>query len=146
VFGQSNFTSRTAAITQKGLSAPLGVAVDAAGNLFVADAQNNRVLEFKKPFSSGMNASVVIGQSGFTLNPGATTAAGLVFPDGIALDGAGNLYVSDNVNDRVLEFVPPFTSGMAATTVIGEPDLVSDESNTTQNGLSGPVGLVVKQP
>jgi sugar lactone lactonase YvrE len=146
VFGQTNFTSRTAAVTQKGLSAPLAVALDAVGNLFVADAQNNRVLEFKKPFTSGMNASVVIGQTSFTLNAGATTATGLVFPNGIGLDGAGNLYISDNDNDRVVVFDPPFTTGMAATTVIGEPNLVSAASNTTQSGLSGPVGLVVKQP
>jgi len=120
--------------------------LDAAGDLFVADAHNNRVLEFKPPFVNGKSASVVLGQSAFTTNGGGTTASGLVFPDGIGLDGAGNLYVSDNVNDRVLEFEPPFTTGMGATVVIGEPDSTSAESNTTQNGLSGPVGLVVKQP
>jgi hypothetical protein len=54
--------------------------------------------------------------------------------------------VSDNDNDRVLEFEPPFITGMGASVVIGEPDPATAVSNTTQNGLSGPVGLVVKQP
>jgi hypothetical protein len=148
VIGQPGFTSRTAAVTQSGLSGPLAVAVDAAGDLFVADAGNNRVLEFKPPFGVvGKSASVVLGQSVFTSKASATTATGLVFPAGIGLDGAGNLYVSDNLNDRVLEFKePPFTTGMGATVVIGEPDFTTAESNTTQNGLSGPAGLVVKQP
>jgi sugar lactone lactonase YvrE len=147
VIGQLNFTSRAAAVTANGLSGPLAVALDAAGNLFVADARNNRVLEYKPPFGVfGKSASVVFGQSVFTSNVGGTTASGLVFPAGVGLDGSGNLYVSDNVNDRVLEFEPPFTSGMAAVVVIGEPDLTTAQSNTTQSGLSGPVGLVVKQP
>jgi sugar lactone lactonase YvrE len=146
VIGQLSFTARVAAVTQSGLSGPLGVALDAAGDLFVADSHNNRVLEFKPPFVNGKSASVVIGQAAFTTNASGTTASELVFPAGIGLDGGGNLYVSDNDNDRVLEFEPPFTTGMGATVVIGEPDFTTAESNTTQSGLSGPVGLVVKQP
>jgi sugar lactone lactonase YvrE len=146
VIGQLNFISRTAAVTASGLSGPLGVALDAGGNLFVADARNNRVLEFKPPFVNGKAAAVVIGQSAFTTNTGATTATGLVFPAGIGLDGSGNLYVSDSNNSRLLQFEPPFTTGMGATVVVGEPDFTTAVSNTTQSGLSGPVGLVVKQP
>ncbi|HKD68562.1 MAG TPA: NHL repeat-containing protein [Candidatus Binataceae bacterium] len=146
VIGQTSFTSRTAAVTASGLSGPLGVALDAAGDLFVADSHNNRVLEFKAPLATGESGNVIIGQAAFTTNAGATTASGLVFPAAVGLDGSGNLYVSDNVNDRVLEFEPPFSTGMAATAVIGEPDFTSAVSNTTQGGLSGPVGLVAKQP
>ena len=146
VIGQLTFTTRTAAVTASGLSTPLGVALDAAGNLFVADARNNRVLEFKPPFVNGKAAAVVIGQTAFTTNTGGTTATGLVFPAGIAFDGGGNLYVSDGDNNRVLQFEPPFTTGMGATVVVGEPDFTTAVANTTQSGLSGPVGLVVKQP
>ncbi|HET7344581.1 MAG TPA: hypothetical protein VFJ05_01750 [Nitrososphaeraceae archaeon] len=44
-------------------------------------------------------------------------------PEGIALDSGGNLWIADNVNHRVLEYVPPFTNGKAANVVLGQPDL-----------------------
>ncbi len=76
-----------------GLIAPLGVAVDSSGNVFVADAGNhNDVVKFD-PSGNGI---AVIGTSG-----GGTGPDQMQSPVGLALDGKGLLYVADSGNNRV---------------------------------------------
>lgn len=71
-----------------GLNFPEGVAVDANGNLYIADTANNRVL--KETLS-------VEGYSPKTIG------SGLAYPTGVAVDGAGNVYITDTGNHRVLK-------------------------------------------
>jgi hypothetical protein len=114
VFGQSGFTGNScnqddAAPTASTLCNPEGVVVDADGNLYVADALNNRVLTYLNPLTADRTADLVLGQDGsFTAgrcNQGLTpTARTLCVPSGVALDGSGNLYVPDQVNERVLVY------------------------------------------
>ena len=143
VIGQPSFTTNKCATTQKGLCFPEGIAFDKSGNLWVADAGNNRVLEFKAPFSNGKAASLVIGQLSFTTNKCATTQKGLCFPEGIAFDKSGDLWVADGSNNRVLEFKAPFTNGKAASLVIGQPGFTTKTCATkpTQKGLCDPTGV-----
>jgi serine/threonine protein kinase, bacterial len=77
-----------------GLNQAYGVAVDRAGNIYVADSGNNRVLKLQ----SGATSQVVLS---FT---------GLNNPTGVAVDGAGNLYVADSGNGRVLKLPSGATS------------------------------------
>jgi serine/threonine protein kinase, bacterial len=77
-----------------GLNEAYGVAVDGAGNVYVSDNGNNRVLELPK----GGTSQVVLP---FT---------GLADPTGVAVDGAGNLYVADMRNSRVLKLPKGATS------------------------------------
>jgi DNA-binding beta-propeller fold protein YncE len=103
------------------LCGPEGIAVDGAGNLYVADTIDNRVLEFASPFLSGVTswqaAATVFGHRGsfiaITCNDGGTSAASLCDPRGVALDAAGNLYIADSGASRVLEYNTPLnpTSG-----------------------------------
>jgi secreted PhoX family phosphatase len=139
VIGQSDFTSDTQATTASGLNYPTEVAFDAAGNLWLVDQGNNRVLEYKAPFSTGESASIVIGQADFTSFASATTATGMNSPYGITFDGSGNLWVSDNKNLRVLEFTLPFSSGQAASLVLGQ-------QNFTSSGVSGNPQVDVNNP
>jgi hypothetical protein len=97
-------------------------------------------MEFKPPFNDGMNASVVFGQVDFTSNSSATSQSGFNDPTGVALDAAGELFVVDLGGSRVLEFQPPFITGMPASFVIGQPDFTSSGGATSQSGLSGPFG------
>jgi sugar lactone lactonase YvrE len=138
VLGQTDFTSSSPATSQSGFLEPDAVSFDKSGNLWVAEFDNNRVLEFKPPFSNGMNASVVLGQADFTSAVAATTQTGLNKPSGLAADAAGNLFVADLFNRRVVEFVPPFSSGMAATLVLGQANFTSNASAVSQTGLEGP--------
>ena len=116
-----------------------GIGTDGAGNLYVADIRNNRVLEYNTPFTScaslpcvGPAASLVFGQNGsFTANgcndgnnPGDNNGVGpdsLCLPSGVAVDPAGNVYVSDLSNGRVLEYDNPLmTFNVNATRVFGQ--------------------------
>ncbi len=124
------------------LSNPRGLAVDAAGNLYVADASNHRVLRFSPPFTNNMNASLVIGQANFISgSPNRGVAAGqntLREPKGIAIDGAGNLYVAEYDNNRVTRYAPPLSNGKNASDVYGQPDYTS---TTPNNPVIGPGSL-----
>jgi sugar lactone lactonase YvrE len=126
-----------------GLWSPEGLALDMSGNLWVADTLNNRLVEFKGPFHNGMDASIVIGQFGFgTAKPG-TSQYGLTRPSAVKLDAYGDLWVADSGNNRVLEFVPPFSNGMAASLVLGQQDFSTVSPQSGQNGLNTPTDVAL---
>ena len=107
------------------------MAVDADGNLYVADYWNHRVLKYPTPFQNGGVASDVWGQQDYTSNlcnkglvPNATSLCfswGLSnnWTAGIDFDAAGNLWVADSGNHRVLRFAP---GSKMADLVLGQPD------------------------
>ncbi|MGB6552381.1 MAG: hypothetical protein WBE78_02740 [Candidatus Binataceae bacterium] len=136
VIGQTDFTSTGGATTASNFNLPQFLTFDPAGNLWVADYSNNRVLEFATPLSTGESASLVIGQTDFVSGGGGTTQSTLAAPFGVAFDPEGDLWVADSVNNRALEFVPPFTIGMNASVVIGQQNFTSSNSATTQSGLA----------
>ena len=141
VLGQSLFTTNAAATTATGESNPRALAFDSSGNLWVDDSSNNRVIEYKAPFSNGEAASIVLGQSLFTTNAAATTATGESTPLGIAFDSSGNLWLADLSNNRVIEYTAPFSSDEAASMVIGQSLFTTNAAATTQTGLNGPGGV-----
>jgi hypothetical protein len=143
--GQPNLTSGSAtqATTSAALSLPGFPIFDPSGNLWVADYNNSRVLEYKPPFSTGMAASLVLGQGNFTNNSEAVGATGMDGPWAVAFDASGNLWMADYDNNRVLEFVPPFTNDMAATLVLGQPDFVHNSSN---DGFTTPTAATLSNP
>ena len=147
VIGQADFTHAEEVINQTRLNYPFGLGFDASGNLWVADSSNNRVLMFKPPFSNGMAASLVIGQSDFisgSVNGGSETPTqtGFNFPVGLGFDASGNLWVADMYNSRVLMFMPPFSNGKPASVVIGQSDFTQNGQAAAQTMLSWPMGLV----
>jgi sugar lactone lactonase YvrE len=131
------------------LYTPTGLAMDSAGNLWVADDHNCRVLEFQPPFATGMSATLVIGQPYFGAPPYCGTTAGIPeygglpeswYPVGmIAFDSQGNLWVANGMAGRVVEFVPPFSNGMSPSVAVGQPTLEDTAPcNGGQNGEHGP--------
>ncbi len=83
---------------------PVGVAVDASGNLFIADAENNAV---RKVLASSGNIYTIAGTgtAGYSGDGGPATAAYLRNPDCIALDVSGNVYIADELNNAIREIV-----------------------------------------
>ena len=105
--------------------------------LAVTDLANHRVLLYNAPFSMGQSASVALGQTAFNASTPDTTATTLHFPTWSIADSAGNIYVSDSFNCRVLQFKPPFTTGMAATLALGQPGGATNlTSNTCLSGVA----------
>jgi sugar lactone lactonase YvrE len=142
VLGQSDFTSSLATTSANGFDQPVSAVKDAQGNLWVTDWNNNRILEFKPPFTNGMNASVVIGQPNFTSNTRSQGPDGFALPRGLAFDKFGNLWVADDYNSRVLEFTPPFTVGMSASLILGKtPGFGTGTCSSPNRGLCSPTAI-----
>jgi len=142
VIGQSSFTTLDSATTSTGLNTPNSLAFDSSGNLWVVDSSNNRVVEYKAPFSTGESASIVIGQSSFTVNDYTiTNSTSLDSPYGLGFDSSGNLWVADLLNGRVLEYTTPLSTHEAASLVIGEPSFTATNDEVTKAGLNAPNSL-----
>ncbi len=81
------------------VSSPLGVAVDSAGNVFIADTGHNRI----RKISTDRIITTVAGTGGqgFAGDNGPAVAAALSQPSGVAVDTAGNIYIADTLNNRI---------------------------------------------
>lgn len=90
------------AATSAALLGPYSVAVDTLGNLFIADTYNNCI---RKVDSTGIITTVAgmcgASKGAFSGDGGPATGAQLNRPYGVAVDGAGNLYIADTHNDRI---------------------------------------------
>jgi DNA-binding beta-propeller fold protein YncE len=148
VFGQSNFSTNASSTSQSGLFDPSDVKYDASSNkLYVADYDNNRIViyDLSQGISNGMNASSVLGQLNFATNTATTTQTGMFHPHAIFVDSANSrLFVSDIFNNRVLVFnIASISNGMAAANVLGQTTFTASSTAATQNGMNGPVGIIL---
>lgn len=94
---------------------PAGMTVDAAGNIYVADALNNRI---RKISTTGI-VSTVAGNGVAALADGVGTAAYFNKPTGLALDAFGNLFVADRMNHCIRKITPAGVVSTFAGSAIG---------------------------
>ncbi len=126
-YGPGTATAIDPTVNSEGLAYTLGVAVDGAGDLYIADPNHNRVIEVP----AGVGSPTAI-------NP-TVNSAGLSSPYGVAVDGAGDLFIADYGNDRVVE-VP--TGGGTAIAI--DPTVNSEGlSNPTSVALDGAGDLFI---
>jgi len=103
------------------LNRPIGLAVDAAGNLFIADYNNSRI---RVVTPNGMITTVAgTGYFGYDGDGGPATNAQLCFPSGVAVDAMGDVYIADNQNHVIRKLTPVPVSGAAP--VINEGGVIS---------------------
>ena len=93
------YSGDNGAATNATLYTPTGVAVDGAGNLYIADTNNNRI---RKVGTSGTITTIAgTGTAGYSGDSGAATSATLNKPAAVVVDSTGNLYIADTGNDVV---------------------------------------------
>lgn len=173
VFGENGSFTASNFQTSNGESAgtlltPGGIALDASGDLFIADQGNQRVLEYASPLDPSGGASLVLGQCGSfnstgcpapatiqagleeTLNFALVPAGGSNLAGGLAFDAAGDLYVADVANNRVLALTPPLGASTAQfsveSRVLGQASTAHNSLNLINGtGYSMPWGVALDQ-
>ncbi len=138
--GQMGYSGDGGPAIQAELGFPSGLVVDAQGNIYFSDAYNNRV---RKVDPSGMIITIAgNGQRGFSGDGGPATQANLAYPQGLALDRTGNLYVADAYNYRIRMV----DTGGIITTIAGNGERENNNGDggpATQATVHDPAGLTV---
>jgi sugar lactone lactonase YvrE len=123
---------------------PYGIAMDSSGNIYVADTWNQLI---RKITSGGVVTTLAGGGAGFDSNGfaipgnanGTGTAASFSFPEGVAVDSLGNVYVADSGNDLIRKI----TSGGVVTTLAGGGSGTATNGSGTAASFSEPTGVAV---
>src|SRR5665213_3067444 len=131
VYGSTNATGTAASF-----NSPTGVAVDTAGNVYVADMANCLI----RKITAGGIVSTLAGQPRVNGSTNATgTAASFYYPTGVAVDTAGNVYVADSGNNLIRKI----TSGGVVTTLAGSLSGGSTNGTGTAASFNQPFGVAV---
>jgi hypothetical protein len=137
--GSLGFSGDGGAATSAELSDPEAVFVDAAGNVFIADAGNSRIREVVA--STGDIKTVAgNGTSGFSGDSGLATNAELNVPEGVFVDAAGDVFIADSYNFRVREVVAS-TGDIQTIAGNGTPGFSGDGGAAASAELAFPTRL-----
>ncbi len=141
--GQGGFTGDNGPATSARLNSPSGVAVDTAGNIYIADSANHRI---RKVSTAGTITTAAGGGSSSLGDNGPATSASLSFPRDVAVNTAGNLFIVDNYNQRIRKVTPGGTITTVAgsgATGFGAGSFSGDGGPATSARLNSPTGIAV---
>jgi uncharacterized protein (TIGR03437 family) len=126
--------------TMAELNRPQGVFVDASGNIYIADTENNRI---RKVSASGTISTVAgDGAEGFLGDGGAATSAQLYTPTNVTVDASGNIFIAASFNNRIRE-VAAGTGIITTVAGDGVAGFFGDGTPPTDAGLNHPGGIAV---
>jgi trimeric autotransporter adhesin len=139
--GTDGYTGDGGLATSAGLNYPFDVAVDASGNIYIADYFNSRIRMVSK--STGIITTVAgDGQYGYTGDGGLATSAVINRPSGVVVDASGNIYIADRYNHRI-RMVTKSTGIITTVAGDGTDGYKGDGGLATSAGLSYPQGVAV---
>jgi NHL repeat len=141
--GQSGDSGDGGPATSATLSSPEGVALDGAGNIYIAEEGGARIR--KVTASTGIIDTVAgNGACGYSGDGGPATAAQLCGPNGVAVDGAGNIFIADLSNYRIRK-VTASTGIISTVAGTGTYGYSGDGGAATNAQLAGPIGVGVDE-
>ncbi len=135
--GIEGYSGDGAAATAAQLDTPTGIAVDASGNIYIADSHNHRL----RKVSGGTITTIAgTGAAGYSGDNGVATAAQLSLPSAVAVDLSGNVYIADTNNQRIRKI-----NGTTITTIAGDGEelYAGDGAAATAAVLDLPTGVAV---
>jgi len=137
--GTAGYSGDGGSATRAELNSPFGIALDSVGNLYIADTGNHSIREV----TVGGTISTIAGNGtpGYSGNGGQATEAQLHSPDGVALDSVGNVYIADTGNQQVR--VVAKNGVIAALAGVGAGGYAGDGASATAAELDMPTGLAV---
>jgi uncharacterized protein (TIGR03437 family) len=131
------FSGDTGSAASARLNAPQGVAVDAAGNFYIADTANNSI----RKVTGGVITTVAGSQiQGFSGDNGPAASARLNQPTAVTVDSSGNLYIADTANSRIRKVSNGVITTIAGNGIAG---FSGDGSAATSAQLSSPSGVAL---
>ena len=141
--GGSGYGGDGGPATAAQINAPRGVAVDSAGNIYIADTNNQRIR--KVTASTGVITTVAgNGTKGRAGDNGPATSAQLNSPWDVAVDGDGNVYIADRLNARFRKVIAAGVDKGKITTVAGGgTGTYSDGAQATATRIGIPTGVAV---
>lgn len=138
--GNTGFSGDEGPATAAALNNPEAIAMDAAGNIYIADGVNNRI----RKITTDGNIHTIAGSSdtgGYSGDGGPATSAMLNHPRGVAVDGAGNVYIADSFNQRIRVVVP--NGNIYTVAGLGVQGYAGDGGPALLAELNFPTGVTV---
>jgi hypothetical protein len=139
--GIEGFAGDGGLATAAELDSPAGLALDSAGNLYIADTHNHRIREVSA--ATGLISTIAgTGVAGYSGDGGLATVAELALPTALGIDATGNLYIADTNNHRVRKIA---TGNGVITTVAGNgiEAFAGDGGVATAASIDSPNGLAL---
>ena len=137
--GVQGFAGDSGPATAASIDSPTGIAVDAAGNLYLADTHNQRI---RRIDTAGIITTLAgTGVEAFSGDNAAASHAALALPHGLTLDAAGNLYLADTANHRIRR-IDAVTSQITTVAGEGTQAFSGDNGPATAASLNSPRAVV----